>query len=113
MKKEPGGYRVIDTPQLRRCMQSLVIKNTPFSSQRSLHTSKITKEKDWDTVSLESSDSGFGEGSSAESKLFPFLFDEKDSLIKVADKALKKPLQKPLLKVDISISTDMDRYTSI
>jgi hypothetical protein len=94
-------------------MQALVSTNTPFSAQRSLHTSKITKDKDWDTVSLESSDSGFGEGSSADSKLFPFLFDEKDSLIEVADKALNNPLLKPLRKADIRISSDKDRYTYI
>jgi hypothetical protein len=94
---------VIDTPQLRRCMQALVTKNAPFSAQRSLHTSKLTNDKDWDTVSVESS--YFDEGSSAESKLFPFLSDEKDSFIKAADNTSEKTV----LQGD-SISSDKNRY---
>lgn len=73
-------------------MQALVTKNAPFSTQRSLHTSKLTIDKDWNTVSLENS--YLDEDSSAESKLFAFLSDEKDSFSKTADNTSKKTVLK-------------------
>ena len=71
MKREPGGWRVVENPKLRVLMEHLKKNATPFLCPVSIATAKSQSKEDWDLVSLESSE--FGESSSVDSSLFPLL----------------------------------------
>ena len=65
MKQEPGGWRIIQTPKVMKFIEMLRAKGGTFSMPMTLNTAVQTGKKDWDMVSLESSD--FDDGSSVDS----------------------------------------------
>ena len=65
MKQEPGGWRIIQTPKVMKFIEMLRAKGGTFSMPMTLNTAVQSGKKDWDMVSLESSD--FDDGSSVDS----------------------------------------------
>lgn len=74
MIQEPGGWRIADTPRIRRLIQMLSVRGINFSIPVKLGNGQQlingNDKENWDMVSLESSD--FDEGS-VESSLFQHL----------------------------------------
>ena len=74
MNQEPGGWRITDTPRIRRLIQMLSVRginfNIPIKLGNGQHLINGNDKENWDMVSLDSSD--FDEGS-VESSLFQHL----------------------------------------
>lgn len=71
MRQEPGGWRVVETPFLKKKIEQLNKKRKGGSFTYPQNIITVRGREDWDTVSLESSE--FDEASSVDSVLFPLL----------------------------------------